>query len=81
MTYRFTHGAERWKIDPLKFDQLNRWQLYHAVNEAWRGLRLFETAEAAMTAVAEGKTGVASWDAEPHNVPDFAPNQWSAESW
>jgi hypothetical protein len=81
MTYRFTQGAERWKIDTMKFDQLNRWQLYHAVNEAWQGLRLFATPEAAMSAVGEGHTGVETWDSRCHLATDFTPDKWSAEGW
>jgi hypothetical protein len=80
-TYRHTHGTERWKIDLLKFDQLNRWQLYRAVNESWKGLRLFESAEEAMAAVAGGNTGVELWDLAPHNASDFAPSQWTVEGW
>ena len=81
MTYRFTTGPERWKIGALKFDQLNRWQLYRAINESWKGLRLFSTAEEAMTAVAAGNTGFDAWDTAPHNPADFAAEKWSAESW
>ncbi len=81
MTYRFTNGAERWKVEALPFDQLNRWQLYHAVNEAWKGHRLFSTAEAAMAAVADQNTGVDAWDAARHDPVDFAPDKWSAEGW
>jgi hypothetical protein len=76
-TYRLTQGTERWKIDPLKFDQLNRWQLYHAGAESWKGLRLFATAEAAMAAVAGGNTGVEAWDRRPHKAGDFAPAKWT----
>lgn len=68
-------------VDVLKPDTLNRWQLYHAVDESWNGLRLFPTAEAAMSAVAEGNTGVDTWDAATHNPADFATEKWSAESW
>lgn len=81
MTYRFTKGSERWKVDPLKCDQLNRWQLYHAVNEAWQGLRLFPSAEAAMSAVGNGNTGVDCWDEGAHDPGDFTPDKWSAERW
>ena len=81
MTYRFTRGTERWKINALKFDQLNRWQLYLAVGEVWKGLRLFATPEEAMTAVADGNTGVASWDACRHPATDFTPDKWSVERW
>ena len=34
-----------------------------------------------MTAVAEGKTGVATWDAGPHNPADFGADKWSMERW
>ncbi|HVU35327.1 MAG TPA: hypothetical protein VHE61_17960 [Opitutaceae bacterium] len=81
MTYHLTSETERWKIEPLKFDQINRWKLFHAVGEAWKGLRGFPTAEAAMAAVAGGKTGVEIWDGTPHDDADFAPAKWSAESW
>lgn len=81
MTYRFTQGPERWKVAPLKFDQLNRWQLFHAVDEAWLGLRLFATAETAMSAVAHGQTGVDLWDGTPRDAADFTPDKWSAEGW
>ena len=81
MTYRFTTGPERWKVGALKFDQLNRWQLYRAVDESWKGLRLFATPQDAMMAVAAGTTGVAAWDNTPHERADFAAAKWSAESW
>jgi hypothetical protein len=80
-TYRFTAASERWKIGALKFDQLNRWQLYHAVGESWKGLRLFASAEEAMAAVASGSTGVDVWDRTPHEAADFALAKWSLESW
>lgn len=79
MIYRFTKGTERWKIHPLKFDQLNRWKLSLAVEEVWKGLRLFASAEDAMRAVAHGKTGVESWDGCQHAADDFTPDKWSAE--
>lgn len=66
---------------PLKFDQLNRWQLFHAVNDAWQGLRIFASAEAAMSAVANGTTGVDSWDAEKHDPKEFVAGKWTAEGW
>ena len=81
MTYRFTNGTERWKIDPLEFDQLSRWQLYRAVNEVWSLLKVFSTPEAAMAAVAGGNTGVAAWDAGAHEAADFAKDKWSLERW
>lgn len=81
MTYRFTTGPERWKVDPLKSDQLNRWQLFHAIDESWLGLRLFSTAEAAMTAVAVGNTGDDAWDTTAHEPADFAAEKWSIEGW
>jgi hypothetical protein len=81
MTYRFTNGAERWKIDAVAFDPLKRWRLYHALNEAWRGLQLFASAKAAMAAVAEGNTGVDGWDAGSHNPAEFAADKWSFEGW
>lgn len=81
MTYRFTTGSERWKVDALKFDQLNRWQLYHAVDETWKGLRLFSTAESAMLAVAAGETGVDGWDAASHDPAEFTTEKWSVEGW
>lgn len=81
MTYRHTQGTQRWKIGPLKFDQLNRWQLSHAVGEAWKGLRLFATADAAMAAVAGGTTGVEDWDRAPHDPSDFEMAKWSLEGW
>jgi hypothetical protein len=81
MTYRSTNGDERWKIDALKFDPLSRWRLYHAVNQAWRRLQIFSTAEAAMAAVAKGNTGVPTWDAVPHNPADFTDEKWSFERW
>jgi hypothetical protein len=81
MTYRFTNGAERWKIDPLEFDQLSRWQLFQAVNEAWSLLKVFSTPEAAMAAVAGGNTGVPAWDAGSHDPADFAKEKWSLERW
>jgi hypothetical protein len=81
MTYRFTRSEERWKIDPLKFDELNRWRLYHAVDETWEGLEVFATAEAAMSAVAEGMTGSSTWDTARHQLADFAPDKWSSERW
>jgi hypothetical protein len=67
-------------VAPLKFDQLNRWQLSRAINEAWRRLKLFPTAEAAMAAVAEGNTGVDTWDAG-RREGDFAADHWSMERW
>lgn len=81
MTYRLTQGTERWKVAPLKFDQLNRWQLYRAVNEAWQGLRIFASAEAAMSAVASGNTGVDVWDTATHDPKEFVAGKWSAEGW
>jgi hypothetical protein len=81
MTYRFTTGPERWMIDVLKPDHLGRWQLYHAVDESWKELRLFSTAEAAMMAVAAGKTGVDAWDAATHDPAEFTAEKWSAEGW
>ena len=81
MTYRFTTGQERWKVGALKFDQLNRWQLYRAVDESWKGLRLFATAEDAMLAVAAGNTGVTTWDTAQRDPADFAAGKWSVESW
>ena len=81
MTYRFTNGTERWKIDPLEFDQLSRWQLYRAVNEVWSLLKVFSTPEAAMAAVAGGNTGVTAWDAGAHEAADFAKDKWSLERW
>lgn len=81
MTYRFYDKTERWKIDPLKFDQVNRWKLFHAVGEAWKAVRSFESAEAAMAAVAGGSTGVKGWDGTPHDAAEFAPAKWSVESW
>jgi hypothetical protein len=62
MIHRFTNGTERWKIHPRKFDQLNRRKLSLAVDQVWKGLRLFATPEDAMRAVVHGKTGVESWD-------------------
>ena len=81
MTYRFTNGVERWKIDPSKLDHLGRWELYRAVNEAWSLLKVFSTAEAAMAAVGGGHTGVEAWDAGHHNAADFAKDKWSLERW
>ena len=81
MTYRYTRGEERWKIDALRFDPLNRWQLYHAVKETWRKLEVFSSAKAAMVAVGYGKTGVENWDASPHNPTDFVAGNWSFEGW
>lgn len=80
MTYRFTTGTDRWKIHPLKFDQLNRWKLSLAVDEVWKGLRLFASAEEAMSAVAHGNTGVESWDACHHPAADFTLDKWSVET-
>lgn len=81
MTFCLTQGTERWRIASLKFDQLNRWKLYFAVGDAWRGLRLFPTAEEAMRAVAHGNTGVDAWDASQHAATDFTPDKWALEGW
>ena len=81
VTYRFTEGPERWKVDALKFDQLNRWQLYRAVDESWKGLRLFSTPEDAMIAVAKGHTGVHTWDTAARDPGAFTPDKWSREGW
>jgi hypothetical protein len=80
-TYRFTTGPERWKVEAMKFDQLNRWQLYRAAEESWKRLRVFPTAEEAMRAVGAGDTGADTWDAASHDRSDFTPDKWSAESW
>lgn len=81
MTYRFIQGEARWKIDALRFDPLNRWQLRHLVNDAWLALGLFSSAKAAMAAVASGKTGVENWDSSPHNPAEFTTVKWSFEGW
>jgi hypothetical protein len=81
MTYRFTHGTERWKINASKVDAVRGWQLYRAVDEAWERLAVFATPSAAMAAVGAGNTGVASWDARPHDQGDFTDNKWSREGW
>lgn len=80
MTYRMTKGTERWKINALRLDQLNRWKLYLAAGAGWKELRLFATPEEAMIAVAHGTTGVESRDACRHPATDFTPDKWSVES-
>ena len=81
MTYKLTTLEPRWKIDPVTFDQLDRWQLCVARDEAWKRLKCFPTAEAAMDAVASGATGVAAWDTVRHDPADFTIEKWSAERW
>jgi hypothetical protein len=79
MTYQCDRPEGRWRIDALKFDQLSRWQLYRAVNDAWLRVQVFATAEDAMAAVGQGLTGVAAWDALPHDATEFEAKKWSFE--
>ncbi|MDO8540566.1 MAG: hypothetical protein Q7S40_09045 [Opitutaceae bacterium] len=81
MTYTLMTAEQRWKIDAVKFDQLNRWQLFVAGDTVWMRVNYFPTAEAAMEAVASGATGVEAWDAERHNRADFEKEKWSTERW
>ena len=78
MTYRVTYGTVRWKLAPLKFDLLNRRQLWRAGKDAWAGPCIYASADAAMGAIANGSTGVGPGDADTH---EFVAAKWTAEGW
>jgi hypothetical protein len=68
---------EQWRVEQVKFDQLNRWRLYIVRNERWVAISYYPSVEEAMQAVAAGRTGVATWDAVSHDPDEFAKEKWS----
>jgi hypothetical protein len=76
VNYRITANDEQWRVQQVKFDQLNRWHLYVVRNERWKALKYFTSADEAMQAVAGGQTGVVSWDSTPHDPSDFVKEKW-----
>jgi hypothetical protein len=79
MKYNFTLGVEQWRVTALTFDPLSRWKLCVARNGVWRRLQFFPSPQEAMGAVANGTTGVASWDSAGHNPALGAESNWVAE--
>jgi hypothetical protein len=78
MTFSLSSGGETWRVAPMKFDQLSRWRLYR-LEERWRPLASYATAEDAMAAVATGRTGVLPWDAIERSPAMITADQWHAD--
>jgi hypothetical protein len=74
MTYTIKHSDWQWLIEPSASGK--KFVLKYKKPMKWRQCGIYRSAEAAASAVAEGRTGIPLWDAIKHDRPFPALSAW-----